>query len=230
MSYKGLHDRQQRNALRRFLSAANLIPGICASLAVSKSASTLFQPDLPPINPELADCLKWDSKLFERAMRIVHVVSFFIAGISQPNQDVLWFSDEDEIAANTQMVTLLTKLWANVVSNYTVHSLRHLRCGTTKSDDGSNEIEDFAAIPDLVAGALSDLLTTIAGQYRVGLIVPFRSGSKAKATVIGQWLSEQNHSLKRVVLVIDKEPASSRLTISRIGFNDLSNIQSVRFT
>src|ERR1039457_1632510 len=113
----------------------------------------------------------------------------FIAGLSQKNQDVFWFSDEDEIAANPQRLTLLTKMWANVISNYPVHSLRHLKCGTTRSDDGSNEIEDFAAIPDLVAGALSDLLTSIAGQFRLGLIVPFRLDSKAKATMIGQWLS-----------------------------------------
>jgi hypothetical protein len=118
MSYKGLHDRQQRRALGPFLRATNQIPGICASLAVSKSASTLFQPDLSPINPEITGCLSWDSKLFERAMRIVHIVSFFVAGLSQTNQDVLWFSDEDEIAANPQRHTLLTKLWANVMSNY----------------------------------------------------------------------------------------------------------------
>ena len=230
MSYKGLHDRQRRRALGPFLRAANLIPGICASLAVSKSASTLFQSDVSPINPDLTDCLSWDNKLFERAMRIVHIVSFFIAGLSQKNQDVFWFSDEDEIAANPQRLALLTKMWANVISNYPVHSLRHLKCGTTRSDDGSNEIEDFAAIPDLVAGALSDLLTSIAGQFRLGLIVPLRLDSKAKATMIGHWLSEQSHSLKRVVLVIDTEPHSSKLTVSRIGFNDLSSIQSVRLS
>ena len=50
------------------------------------------------------------------------------------------------------------------------------------------------------------------------------------ATVIGHWLSQQNKSLSRVVLVIDKDPNSSELTISRLGFNDLSPIQSVRLT
>ena len=94
---------------------------------------------------------------------------------------MFWFSDEDEIAANPQRLTLLTKLWANVISNYTVHSLRHLKCGTTGSDDGSNEIEDFAAIPDLVAGALSDLLTSIAGQFRLGPDRPFPAGFKSES-------------------------------------------------
>jgi hypothetical protein len=230
MSYKGLNDRQRRRALIPFLGAADLIPGLCISLAVSKSVDTLFERDVSPTNPELVDCLSWSRPLFERALRIVHVVSFWIAGLSRPDQDVLWFSDEDEIAANPARLTLLTKVWANVMNNYTVHPLRHLKCGTTKCDDGSKDIEDFAAVPDLVAGALSDLLTPIAGKFRPGVIVPLRLGAKAKATVIGHWLSRQNHRLRKVMLVIDKDPDSLGLTISRLSFNDLSSVQSVRLT
>lgn len=152
MSYKGLNDGQRRRALAPFLFAANQIPGVCASLAVAKNVGTLFTQDDSPMNPELAEYLSWNEAAFERALRIVHFVSFFIAGVSRPNQDVFWFSDEDEIAANPQRVTLLTRLWANVMSHYTVHPLRHLKCGTTKSDDGSNEIEDLAAVPDLAVG------------------------------------------------------------------------------
>lgn len=223
MSYKGLNDRQRRKALGRFLDAADLIPGVCASLAVSKCIKTLFEQDFSQINPELIECRSWNESLFERVLRIVHIVSFWIAGLSLPHQDVLWFSDEDEIAANSQRLALLTKVWANVMNNYTVHTLRHLKCGTTKCDDGSKEIEDFAAIPDLVAGALSDLLTSIAGQYRPNLIVPLRDGSKAKATFIGHWLSQQHHSLNKIILVIDKDNDSPGFIISRLSFNDLSS-------
>jgi hypothetical protein len=31
-----------------------------------------------------------------------------------------------------------------------------IRCGTMKCDNGSLQIEDFVAIPDLIAGALSE--------------------------------------------------------------------------
>jgi hypothetical protein len=110
MSYKGLNDGHRREALVPFLAAADKIPGMCVSLAVSKSVNTLFQRDDSPINPELSDCLAWSGSLFERVLRIVHLVSFCIAGISRPDQDVLWFSDEDEIAANTETLKLLTKV------------------------------------------------------------------------------------------------------------------------
>lgn len=220
MSYKGLNDSHRRRALVPFLAAADMIPGMCVSLAVSKSVDTLFRRDASPINPALTDCLTWSESLFERVLRIVHVVSFWIAGISRPNQDVLWFSDEDEIASNPETLKLLTKVWANVMNNYTVHPLRHLKCGTTKCDDGSNSIEDFAAIPDLVAGGLSDLLTAINGRYQVGLVWPVGGACKAKAQVIGHWLSQQKGALRKIVLVIDKD--ASGLTITRLNFKDCS--------
>jgi hypothetical protein len=104
------------------------------------------------------------------------------------------------------------------MNNYTVHSLRNLKCGTTKCDDGSKSIEDFAAIPDLVAGALSDLLTAISGRYRTGLTWPSGKSCKAKAKIIGHWLSHQDGSLRKVILVIDKE--SSGLTVTSLNFSD----------
>lgn len=227
MSYKGLNDGQRRRALGPFLAAANRIPGICASLAVSKGAGTLFEPRSGAINPELSECLSWDKALFERTLRIVHIVSFIVAGVSNAGQDVLWFTDEDEIAETPDRLGLLTKLWGNVMSNYAVHGFGHLRCGTTGCDSGSNEIEDLAAIPDLVAGALADLLTPIAGQLKTGIVTPLPLRAKAKASAIGQWLLQENHMLKRIILVIDKEPGSPKLKVARLRFHDLSPAQLV---
>ena len=223
MSYKALNDANRRKALWPFLVAANSIPGVCASLAVAKNVETLFMPDNAPINAELEACLSWNRSLFERALRIVHFVSFFVAGFSLPNQDVLWFSDEDEIAANPERLALLTKLCANVVSNYGLHPLRHLRCGTTKSDDGSYEVEDLAAIPDLAAGALVDILTPLAGQLRTGVILPGPLDSKPKSSNIGRWLMDSNHPLKKITLVIDKKPDSEALTVGEVALHDLTD-------
>lgn len=228
MSYKGLNDGQKRRALMPFLTAADQISGVCVSFAISKAAATIFEKDDEQPSPELIECLKWPRYLFERTLRIVHIVSFVVSGLSSPNQDVLWFSDEDEIASTPERLTFLTKVWANVLSNYAVHPLRHLRCGTTASDDGSNTIEDLVAIPDLVAGALTDLLTSAQGQIRTKIITPLSLNLKPKAAVIGQWLCTQGERLRKVTLVIDKESGSERLNISQINFHDLNSALSVR--
>jgi hypothetical protein len=64
-------------------------------LAVSRNAGSLFGREIGPVNPELAECLSWDKNLSERAFGVIHFVSAFIALLSRPARDVLWFTDED---------------------------------------------------------------------------------------------------------------------------------------
>lgn len=222
MSYKTLNDRQRQRALGPFLAAADLIPGLCVSLAVSKNVGSLFQKDLGPVDQELTACLLWHKNLAERTFRVIHFVSAFVALLSRPGQDVLWFTDEDEIAANEKRLTIFTKVWANVLSNYAIHALGHLRCGTTKCDTGLNDIEDLTAVPDLAAGAVSDLLTPVAGNIRTGIITPLPSNQKMKSTLIGNWLINQNHRLKKLILTIDRKPDSTELNIGRLRLTQLS--------
>lgn len=222
MSYKTLNDRQRQRALGPFLAAADLIPGLCVSLAVSKNVGSLFQKDIGPVNPELKECLSWRKNLSERTFRVIHFVSAFVALLSRPGQDVLWFTDEDEIAANEERLTIFTKVWANVLGHYAIHTLGHLRCGTTKCDTGLNDIEDLTAIPDLAAGAVSDLLTPVVGSMRTGVITPLPINQKVKSTVIGNWLLNQNHRLKKLILTIDRKPRSSELYIGRLKLTQLS--------
>lgn len=227
MSYKGLNDGKKRKALLPFLSHADGIPGICVTVAVAKSAGTLFERDTTDIDPGLLPCLAWKNSSSERALRIVHLVSFLLAGVSSSGQDVLWFTDEDEIAANDARLTLLTKLFANISSHYLLHELRHLRCGTTKCDNGSNEIEDLTAIPDLAAGAVSQLLTSIEGRVRTGVITPFSLQAKTKDVLIGRWLSNQQCNLKKIILRIEPEANSRRLNIAQMRFWEISGCRSI---
>jgi hypothetical protein len=222
MSYKTLNDRQRQRALGPFLAAADLIPGLCVSLAVSKNAGSLFQKDIGPVAKELTACLLWHKNLSERAFRVIHFVSAFVALLSRPGQDVLWFTDEDEIAANEERLTIFTKVWANVLSNYAIHGLGNLRCGTTKCDTGLNDIEDLTAIPDLAAGAVSDLLAPVVGNMHEGIITPLPLNQKMKSTFIGNWLLNQKHRLKKLILTIDRKPDSAELYIGRLRLTQLS--------
>src|SRR5207249_3520816 len=101
-----------------FLSAANNIGGLSVSILVHKAIVSLFresaQIDLS--EPGLEGFSHWKGTSFEKMLRIVHLVSFFIAGLSRAGQDVLWITDEDEIAANDDRLSELTKLFGNVSS------------------------------------------------------------------------------------------------------------------
>ena len=97
--------------------------------------------------PDLAAYSHLRASVFERMLRVVHLVSFFTAGLSRAGQDVLWFTDVDDIAANNERIVELTNVWANVFSHYLQHDLRHVRCGTTQCDNGTLQLEDLASIP-----------------------------------------------------------------------------------
>jgi hypothetical protein len=92
----------------------------------------------------------------DKAFFAVHVLGVLLAGLAAPGQNVMWFTDEDSIAANDDRVRELTQLFAWISSQYLTFNLGHCRCGTSKCDDGSRQIEDFLAIPDMIAGALAE--------------------------------------------------------------------------
>lgn len=221
MAFKNLNDNQRQQALLPFLKTANQLPGLLFTIAIDNSINTLFDGNLPLDldNPDFTEFKSWKPKVLEKAFRIVHFAAFLTAGFSSPYQNVLWFSDEDNIAANISRLNQLTKIFAYVLSNYLTHNLTHIRCGTTKNDDGSLLIEDLTSIPDLVAGAISEQL--ILGQDEPELENTFwvlRSGYTGKTSSISWWLSDVNQPLKRLFCLVKPVKGSSALNVSWFHF------------
>lgn len=90
--------------------------------------------------------------------------------------------------------------------HYLTHNMGNIRFGTTYSDNGSMELEDLAALPDLAAGAMSELISCTIKQHgrlygRVHRPMPKNVSKKAHAILV--WLAEQQHLLKRIAIYID---------------------------
>jgi hypothetical protein len=229
MAYKSLKDALRERALGDFLDTADTLVGLSVTILVDKHIKSLFE-DGTGLNwqsPELAPFRHWPKHTFEKMLRIVHFIGFFIAGLSRPGQNIYWITDEDDIAANENRLRDLTKILANVSSHYITHDLGHLRCGTTKSDDGSRQLEDLASIPDLVAGVLTEIMTE---QHKQGLsaghriINPPAKELRTKATRLMDWFATNRKSLKRLVFSIEAVPNSTQLSLKRLKFygsNDL---------
>jgi hypothetical protein len=158
MSFKRLGDGQRRRALPPLLEAANILEGLSFSVALNKRCESLFaaRPPLDLSNPDFAAFRKWKPMVLEKVFFVVHVLGMLLGGLTAPGQDVMWFTDEDNIAANNDRVRELTQLFGWISSQYLTFNLGHCRCGTSKCDDGSQQIEDFLAIPDMIAGALAE--------------------------------------------------------------------------
>jgi hypothetical protein len=219
MSYKALNDRYRRAALIPFLDVANEIPGLLVSFAIDKNISTIFADETPDHRTTHPAFAGWKPKPIERAMRIIHLTSLLLRGLSAPGQDVWWFTDQDDIVANEHRLRSFVNLAATISSHYLQHPLRNLRIGTTACDTGRRDIEDFLAIPDLAAGTLQELLAT--GTARMildapSLFLPKDEAIAAKASNIMNWFADNTQPLRRLTFVIDQPRTGSwRITTLR---------------
>lgn len=205
MSFKALNDSQRRAAIVPFLKAANCINGWLVTFAISKAGGSLFATnDSPP--PQ-----GWKVGVHERLARVVHLGSYLLAGLAQPNQDAYWITDEDEIAANSDQLARVTQYVANVSSHFLTFNLRHLKCATTNSDNGDYELEDTCAVCDLVAGATAEVLTSVLREKQwisQKLMLPLPPNVSLKSRLIMSWLANQSR-LRRITVQIDLDTAGS---------------------
>jgi hypothetical protein len=228
MSYKGLNDTNKKQALFPFLLAADHIPGLSVTFLINKKLDSLFAKtgkfDIQTMG--LHQFQHWSNYSFEKLLRVLHFISLFIAGLSGPGQDVLWFTDQDDIVPNSSRLSEVSGVLRDISSHYLKHDMGNLRCGTTQCDDGSRFIEDFAAIPDLVAGALADALTnnpTEIDPKSVGLTSRLVNISHKSQQIIA-WFTDGTSSLRRLVCVIDPMPASSKIATTWIKFDPMSEL------
>ena len=226
MSFKDLRDKQRQKALVPFLQAADTISGLVTTIAVHRAIPSLFSKKgrINLSEPDLHRYAHWNPKTFERLLRVLHFVSFFVSGLSNAGQNTLWFTDEDEIAPNDERVKEVTYIWGNILSHYLSHDLGHIRFGTTnKCDDGSRRIEDLASIPDLVAGTVSEIFSA---NYKDGRFVahnlwtPAVPTISAKSRQIAMWLANEDRPLKRLFLMFaPNQSKTDKLNIKWVNFN-----------
>jgi hypothetical protein len=226
MAFKAFNDGTRRRALVPFLQMAQGIEGFLVTFAVSKACGprvSLFEADDEPTDSEEAVFREvWKPVVFERAMRVVHLSAFLLSGFSCPMQNLMWIIDEDEIASNVEQLTQLTNLFARVWSNCDAHNLGHIRCGTTKCDDGSLAIEDLVAIPDLVAGAIAEVGTSMIQQAKFpvrGLWTPTPSGVSWKTRTILSWLAYEACPLQRLTCYIELNPTAPGMRITQVRWD-----------
>lgn len=212
MSYKGLSDRQRANALVPFLSAAEYIYGLCFVVIINKAIRHLClnsAGDYEKMRKIAELRARWKDRELEEALRLTHFVGCLIAGLSQPNQNIYWISDEDSLFANETRSKDLARLLSSYSSHYAKYPLGELGIGTTAIDEGDRIDEDFASVADLVAGAVAEttmrLSETCGGRIPHNLAIEYTKEFLPKADLIARWLWLGKSNLRRVAVLIEKQ-------------------------
>jgi hypothetical protein len=214
MAYKRLSDGIRQRACLPFLRIADLLNGMLISILIHKSITSLFATThIDRTHPALARFGYIKPQVMEKLFRVLHLIGFFVGGLSAPGQDLTWISDEDAIMANPQRVADLKDLLAGVFSIYLRHDLGHVFCGTTDIDPGDLSVEDLAAIPDLVTGAAAEATSVFEAQGTMppltGVPVRIPDQVPVKAKPVLFWLSQPSEALSKLMFTIYPEPDGS---------------------
>jgi hypothetical protein len=203
MSFKGLNDRVKLRALPAFLSLAGASDGFILTFAVSSNIPYMFAEQFLQVWPDLAALKK---TVLEDMLRIAHFGAQAAMIAFHSKQNIVWFTDEDSIVANEAHQQHFGKLAQAIITKMLPdEEIGKIGFGLTGADDGSLEIEDLVAIPDLVAGALCELLDTLSekGQHITPRILLNNPGVSRKADLICGWIGKTHCPLKKFGVTFD---------------------------
>jgi hypothetical protein len=229
VSFKKLTENRRREHLTHFLRVSNSIPGLLASFLIDKRIDSIFveTPESQEIGSLIINKTKWAPKSYEKLLRIGHFGSLLISGLSAPGQNLLWVTDQDEIVSNVEKHTEATNVFGHCMDQTLRHNMGHFRLASTKSDNGSRDLEDLASIPDLAAGALAEFSTTLeneGGFLDSSIMRPLSKKLSFKSRAILAWLAESHHTLKRLSIVVQSvSPTGIRARLLRMKI-DNSNL------
>ncbi len=212
MSFKALNDRHKQKALVPFLEAANDVVGVLVTLIINKSIHNLCVSDelYTQVKSDLGLLQKWELIDLEKALRVVHLIGLLIGGLARLGQNIYWISDEDPILANLKLTHDIKLIIEKITRLYAPFQLGELGIGTTSIDPGDRFEEDSAAIADLAAGGISEVVNKIAenagGKIPKGLALPFYGSFSPKTETISRWVWSSSGMLKKVVILFETQP------------------------
>jgi len=205
MSYKGLGDKRKLKALPAFLSCAGALDGVLVTFAVDIQIKYMFADQFLEVWPELSAFKK---NVIEDLLRVVHFGAQTIMTIFSDSQNIVWFTDCDAIVANEKYEQLFGKLAEATIRHMFMpqENINRVAFGLSEIDNGSLEIEDFIAIPDLAAGALCETLDQLnLSNLRVTPKIALKKPKvKEKADIICEWIGKTVCPLKKFGIVFDK--------------------------
>jgi hypothetical protein len=208
MAYKSLNDRLRRNVLRSFLDAASALTGNLVIFLIDRRIRSLFSdPGDERLLPELVVAERgWNRRSFHRLLALSSLGALLVSGLSGSGQDILWLTDEDEIAPNPTKHSHAGHVIHHCIERYAPSHKGTLVFLTTQGRFDNCFREDIVAVTDLAAGALVDVFSRgdIARDRRGShLWIPASVTIPTKAATILRWLARESGGLGSVVIVLE---------------------------
>jgi hypothetical protein len=159
-------DRHRAKALIPFLESADALYGVCLVVLVHKGIefATTSNNSLQMWQHLGMLTARWTVHAFEQMARIVSFASVLLSECARPGQHLTWITDEDSMVANDDRLTDVMEFAARMIGLYVDFPLGEFAMNTATVYPGDRSFEDFVAIPDLVAGAFTEITTNWSRQ------------------------------------------------------------------
>jgi hypothetical protein len=221
MAYKGLGDAVRGRALVPFLAAALDIRGVLVAAIVNKRIRNLGigYEHHAELKKRAQLKARWKDPELDTAVRFTHFLACIIAGLARPDQRVYWISDEDNLLGSQLQREDISRLLSSFSSYYMPEHRGQLGMGTTELDEGDRWEEDIAAVADLTAGGLAEVMNrvsdTCGGRLPANLTVEHHDPLLAKAELIAEWFWTAPGRLSRVAIVYEETPQGSYVSFKQ---------------
>jgi len=133
ISFKELHYGPIKRALKDYLVAANnLIPGLLLTIVIDKKVDSVIGPNNKNTLQELQETMdtqglgNWKKKVSEKVLRVLNIIGYFCALLSQEGQNLFWMTDNDEIVPNKEKLNFVLELLGRILHNYAPNRYNHI--------------------------------------------------------------------------------------------------------
>ncbi|MEX0693219.1 MAG: hypothetical protein WD075_02125 [Rhodospirillales bacterium] len=209
IAFKGLNDRNKINALIPLLATYNQISGCLISISVSNAV--MFRQE-GAVSEKIET---WKPKIRGRLLDISDFCAYLIKKCFNKEERIFWITDLDDIAQNHRQVEALELILTDSLTDLGV-SEPTIHVHTSESDDPENRrIEDVLSVCDLVAGAMSEVVS-VTPIPKIDMFVDHGpSGLSWKSNLISSWLVSESNLIKFPHVIISHDtslPGDARVT------------------
>ena len=201
-AYKDLNYGPRKRALSEFLEIADtLLHGALITLVVDKKIESLFGKNrksaYPMIQKDFTDIGlgNWKFEQAEKALRISHAISFFASLVTQNQQKLLWYCDNDPVNDNQNFFEDTKTILCRTLGLYLRHNFEIL--GFAKSFKEKSHLDDLLSIADFSAGIIHDLMT---GHHSKNDLI------QDKKIPLIKWLTNRSTFLTKITIQMLKLP------------------------
>lgn len=194
MSYKSLGDSRRKRALVPFLKAADSLHGNLVTFVLPQTTKESILGDFyDSIRfPELiVSQHTWSNDVFIKLSLVATFGSLLIGALSDPTQNILFLTDQDEIAQNDTQINHAGHVICRHLAFYAPRHFGAFTFATTEIRGPNQRWEDLASLPDLACGAITKVVelqrkSNVAQSSRI--IRPIIETVNHKSGTILSWL------------------------------------------